>query len=84
MNINSTFTEMNHRSFTDCMIYRNMNIFIPSTKRIIINGTFTNNYRKRINGRYVRKFLNWFDKRIMNKFIGRNTDTILNRKVSII
>ena len=31
------------RSFTDCMIYRNMDTFIPSTKRRIINGTFTNN-----------------------------------------
>ena len=24
---------MSHRSFTDCMIYRNMDTFIPSTKR---------------------------------------------------
>ena len=26
---------MSHRSFTDCMIYTNLDTFIPSTKRII-------------------------------------------------
>ena len=34
-NINSIVTEMSHRNFTDCMIYRNMDTIIPSTKRRI-------------------------------------------------
>ena len=55
-----------------------MEKFIPSTKRRIINGTFTNNHRNRINERYLR-FLNRFDKIIMNRFIGPNTDTTRNR-----
>ena len=60
-NINCTFTKMSHRRFTDRMIYRSIDKFIPSTKRRIINETFTNNYRSRFNGRYVRRLLNRFD-----------------------
>ena len=78
-NINSTFTKMSHGSFIHCVSYRNMDTFIPSTKRWIINETLTSNYRNRFNGRYGRRFLNRFDKRIINRFIGRNTDTIRNR-----
>lgn len=73
--INSTFTKMSHRSFADRMIYRNMDAFIPRNKKRIINGTFTNSYRKRFNRRYVR-FLNRFDKKNMSRFIGIKTDTI--------
>ena len=29
----SIFTKMIHRSFTDCMIYRNMDTFIPSARQ---------------------------------------------------
>ena len=60
------------------MIYKNMDTFIPSTKRRIINGTFMNNYRNRFNESCFRRFLNRFDKRIMNRFVGRNTDTTGN------
>ena len=52
-----------HSSFTDRMIYRNMDTFIRRNKKRIINGTFTNSYRKKFNGRYVRRFLNTFDKK---------------------
>ena len=31
--LNSAFTKMSHGSFTDCMAYRNMDTFIPSTNR---------------------------------------------------
>ena len=34
-----------------CMIYRNMDKFIPSTKGSIIKGTFTNNYKNTFNER---------------------------------
>ena len=77
-NINSTFPKMSHRNFTDCMIYRNGDTFIPSTKRRIKNGTLTNNYRNRFSGRYVRRFSNRFNKRLTNRFIGWNTGTIRN------
>ena len=53
--------------------------FIPSTKRRIINGTFTNNYKNKFNERYARMFLNRFDKRIMKTSIGQKTDTIRKR-----
>ena len=55
--INSTFPKMNHRSFTDCMIYRNMD------KRRTIKEKFTNNYRSQFNERYIR-FLNKFIKEL--------------------
>ena len=75
----STFPKTSYKSLTDCMIYTSIHTFISSTKRIIINGTFTNSYKNRFNGRCLRRFLNRFDKRIMNRFIGRNMDTIRNR-----
>ena len=61
------------------MIYRNMDTFIPRNKKRIINGTFTNSYRKKFNGRYARRFLNRFDKKNMSRFIGLKTDTIRKR-----
>ena len=79
MNIGDTFTKVSYRSFTACIIYRNMDTFIFSTKRRIINGKFTNYYRNRFNGRYAKRFMNRFDKRIMNTFMGQNIDTIRNR-----
>ena len=52
---------MSHRSFTDWLIYRNIDTFILSTKRRIIDGKFTNNCRPRFNGRYVWSIkLTWF------------------------
>ena len=60
------------------MIYKNMDTFIPSTKRGIINGTFMNNFSNRFNESYFRRFLSRFDKRIMNRFVGRNNDTTEN------
>ena len=39
VSIKSTFAKMSHRSFTDCMIYGNMD------KRGIIKEKFTNKYR---------------------------------------
>ena len=68
-----------HSSFTDRMIYRNMDTFIRRNKKRITNGTFTNSYRKKFNGRYVRRFLNRFDKKNMSRFIGLKTDTIRKR-----
>ena len=73
-----TLTAHSLKWITDCMVYKNMDTFITSTKRVIINGTFTNNYMNRFNGRYVIRFLNRFDKRIMNRFKERNTDIIRN------
>ena len=78
-NINSKFIKISHRSFTAYMFYRNMVTIIPSTKRRIINETFTNNYKNKFNERYARTFLNRFDKRIMKTSIGQKTDTIRKR-----
>ena len=50
-------------------VYINLDTLFPTTRRIIINKTFTNNYRGRfVNGRYVRRFMNKFNKRVMSRF----------------
>ena len=41
----------------------------PSTRRIIINKTFTSNYSGSfVNGRYVRRFMSKFNKIVMTRF----------------
>ena len=51
---------------------------ISSTKRRIINGTFTKNCRNRFNARY-RRLMNSSNKIITSRFIGQNTDTTRNK-----
>ena len=46
-----------------------LDTLFPSTRRIIINKTFTSNYRGRfVNGRCVRRFMNKFNKIVMTRF----------------
>ena len=63
----SILTNKTNRRFADCIIYKNKNTLIASTRRRIINGTIMNNFINRFNGRYVKRLMNRFNKRIMRR-----------------